>query len=178
MAAKWEMRIQRLREETGANKKRVVGTYQILHDGKAVAGLSGMTLETKGPGDNSHEGNNRCVEAGTYTLMTQDGPKYCTIDYSSSESYSTKGRKPALHLFPTGKRVGVLFHPGIGFLSSVGCINPTKTLGGPKQGMDYAESRKRVIAVIEDIKTILQTDFPTANGKKIPGAVITIMDIA
>jgi len=62
------------------------------------------------------------------------------------------------------------------FLSSVGCINPTKTLKGPKEGMDYAESRARVIAVIDDLKAFFGGNFPTSNGKKIPDAVSTIVD--
>lgn len=170
----WEMRIQRLREEVGVNNRRTVGTYQVFHKGSPVATLSGMTFETRGPGDNSHEDNNRCVEPGSYPLLTQDGKHYVTIGYKLAKSPSTFP-KPGIHLFPTSKRVGILFHPGVGFLSSIGCINPSKPLDGPRQGMDFIESRSRVIAIIDDLRNFLGGGFPSKNGQSIKGAVITIM---
>jgi hypothetical protein len=35
-------------------------------------------------------------------------------------------------------------------------------------------SRKRVIALIEDMKRFLGTDFPGRNGKRIPKAFVVI----
>ena len=171
---KWELRIQRIREETGPNKTRTVGNYQVLHDGKQVASLSGMTFETRGPGDNSHKDNNRCVEAGTYQLFTQDGKHYVTIGYKNATSPRTMP-KPGLLLLPTGKREGILFHPGVGFLSSVGCINPSKPLKGPQDRIDFIDSKQRVIAVIDDLKKLFGAGFPAKNGKPIKGAVVTII---
>ena len=45
------------------SRRRTLGRFAVFHDGVAVTALSGATAETKGPGDNKHTGNNRCVEA-------------------------------------------------------------------------------------------------------------------
>ncbi len=87
----WEMCITRKSEQRRASdgKRRTVGDYQIYHDGQKQtgAGLSGMVAETRGPGDNTHENNNRRVEAGRYPLATQDGVKYVTIGYKKFGQY-------------------------------------------------------------------------------------------
>ena len=173
MAKNWELRITRTGEQTRGGKRRTVGKYEVFHDGVKVAGLSGVTAETKGPGDNKTAGNKRCVEAGTYNLFTQDGPKYATIGYTSSLSL-TALRRPGLLLLPTGKRVGILMHPGRGFLSSVGCINPATKLATATDDIDFIDSRKRVIAIIDDMKAFLGASFPGSNGVKIPNATIVI----
>ena len=76
MPERWELRISRTGEQVRDRKRRTVGKYQVFHDGESVAGLNGATAETRGPGANAPQGNNRCVEAGTYKLYTQDGYKY------------------------------------------------------------------------------------------------------
>jgi hypothetical protein len=170
----WELLIKRVREETRKGRRRTVGHYQVFHDGKP-AGLSGTTLETRGPGDNGHAGNNRCVEAGRYRIRTQDGHKYCTIGYTASTN-PAKLRRPALELADTGHRSEILLHPGRGFLSSVGCINPSKALAGPGGNIEFVESRARAIAIIDDLKGFLGDDFPKRNDRPIPNAAIIIED--
>ena len=73
MPGQWELRIVRTEEQTRNARRRTVGRYQVLHNGNPVAGLSGATAETKGPGANAPEGNNRCIEAGSYNLHIQSG---------------------------------------------------------------------------------------------------------
>jgi hypothetical protein len=73
MAKVWELRIARAPEQSRKGKRRTPGKYQVFHDGIRVKGLSGACAETKGPGDNSTAGNNRCIEPGRYPLSTQDG---------------------------------------------------------------------------------------------------------
>lgn len=173
----WEMLIVRKSEQKrpSDSKRRTVGTYQVFHDGVAQtgAGMKGTVAETRGPGANEPENNGRRVEPGTYPLSTQDGEHYVTIGYKESES-PTAMPKPGIELNKTGERTEILFHPGQGFLASVGCINPCTSLSNAGVTIDYVPSRKRVIAVIEDLKAFLGSDFPTRNGKKIPRASIVI----
>jgi hypothetical protein len=176
-ASGWEMHIVRKSEQRRPSdgKVRTVGTYQIFHDGVAQTGtgMKGMVAETRGPGANAPAGNNRRIEEGRYPISTQDGAKYVTVGYKLSESATAKP-KPGIELNSTGKRSEILIHPGQGFLASVGCINPCTSLPNAGETIDFAPSRKRVIAVIEDLKAFLGSGFPTKNGKKIPRALIVI----
>lgn len=173
----WEFHIVRKSEQRRASdgKRRTVGTYQVFHDGvkQTGAGLSGMVAETRGPGANKPAGNNRRVEPGRYPLFTQDGSKYVTIGYKDSESVTAKP-KPGIELKETGQRQEILIHPGTGFLSSVGCINPCTSLPNASVPIDFIPSRKRVIAIINDLKAFAGAGFPTKNGKRIPNAFAVV----
>lgn len=173
----WEFHIVRDSEQKRASdgKRRTVGRYQVFHDGvkQTGAGLSGMVAETRGPGANSPQGNNRRVEEGRYPLFTQAGIKFVTIGYKESESTTVKP-KPGLLLEDTDERVGILIHPGQGFLSSIGCINPCTSLPNATEMIDFKPSRKRVIAIINDVKAFAGDDFPDTNGKRIPKAFVVI----
>ena len=158
MAKKWELRISGEGEQTRKARRRTNGRYAVFHDGLRVAALSGATAETKGPGDNTTAGNNRCVEIGTYNLFTQDGDKYVTIGYAL--------KRPGLLWLPTGHRVGILFLPGWRFLPSIGCTNPTK-LAKANDDIDFVDSRKRIIAIIENLKAFL-------GSPRIPNATVVI----
>jgi hypothetical protein len=166
----WEIHIERqsTQKRVSDGKVRTVGTYQVFHDGSPVAGLSGMTAESKGPGDNSVAENGKRVETGRYPLWTQDGTKYDTIGYSTSLSTAAKP-KPGIELKDTGARAEILIHPGANsFLSSIGCINLCTSLPKAAELISYTGSRKRVIALIDDMKLYLGTNFPATNGKAIP----------
>jgi len=173
----WELHIVRKSEQKRASdgKRRTVGTYQIFHEGviQTGAGLSGMVAETRGPGANMPAGNNRRIEEGRYPLFTQDGTKYVTIGYKDSESTSAKP-KPGIELKETGSRSEILIHPGQGFLSSIGCINPCTSLPDASEMIDFVPSRKRVIAIIDDLKGFTGAAFPTTNGKKIVNAFVVV----
>ena len=165
----WEILIQRKSTQKRASdgKVRTVGTYQVFHDGVATA-LSGQTAESRGPGANAPAGNGRRIEAGRYPLFTQDGGKYVAFGYVETDSTGAKP-KPGIELKDTGQRAEILIHPGQGFLASIGCINLCKNLPNAEEPISYAGSRKRVIAVIEDMKAFV-AGFPTRNGRAIPGA--------
>lgn len=174
----WEFFMQRNREDRNPNNhyyRRTVGTYQIYHDGVVVSSslLSGMFAETRGPGDNSTPGNNRRIEEGRYSLRTQGGTKYKTIGYSTSGSTNALP-KPGVELRGCAPRTEILIHPGRGFLSSIGCINPCKTLPNNREPITYSVSRTRVIAILEDLKAYLGNDFPTSNERPIPRAFVVI----
>lgn len=173
----WEFYIVRKSEQKRASngKRRTVGTYQIYHDGvsQTGAGLSGMVAETRGPGANKPADNNRRIEEGRYPLFTQDGSNYVTIGYKDSESPSAKP-KPGIELKGTGSRTEILIHPGHGFLSSVGCINPCTSLPDAGEMIDFVTSRKRVIAIINDLKGFTGAAFPATNGKKIANAFVVV----
>ena len=172
----WELHIvrQSVQERShGKQRQRTIGTYQVFHNGEAVPELSGVTAESPGPGDNSKAENGKRVEAGTYPLWTQDGTKYDTIGYNQSESPDAKP-KPGIELKDTGARTEILIHPGQGFLASVGCINLATDLPKAAEPISYAGSRRRVIALIEDMKDFLGGSFPTQNSKKIPNATVVI----
>lgn len=173
----WEFHIVRKSEQKRASdgKRRTVGTYQIFHNGvkQTGAGLSGTVAETRGPGANRPAGNNRRVEEGRYPVFTQDGSKYVTIGYKDSESITAKP-KPGIELKETGQRQEILIHPGQGFLASIGCINPCTSLANADVTIDFIPSRKRVIAIINDLKAFAGVGFPTKNGKKIPNAFVVV----
>ncbi len=173
MPNSWELRIRRTGEQVAGSKRRTVGVYQVFHNGNPVAGLSGATAETRGPGANAPAGNNRCIEPGSYHLHIQDGAKYATIGYTTNTN-PAKLRRPGLLLLPTGKRVGILIHPARGFLWSVGCINPATALPDAAASIDFLDSRRRVIALIDDLKAFCGGAFPTGGGDRIPGATVII----
>lgn len=173
----WEFHIVRREEQKRVRdgKRRTVGTYQIFHDGVAQTGpgMAGQVAETRGPGDNGTAENKRRVEAGRYPLATQAGAKYVTIGYKASESLSAVP-KPGLELLDTGHRSEILIHPGAGFLSSVGCINPCTNLPHAAEPIDYVPSRLRTIRIIDDLREFLGNDFPAVNGRRIPRAFVVI----
>jgi len=174
----WEMHVIRKAEQRrsgGRVKVRTVGTYQVFHDGVAQTGrhMKGMIAETRGPGANQPADNGKRVEPGRYPLATQDGENYVTFGFRDSESQFVRPQ-PGLELLSTGARTEILVHPGHDYLASVGCINPCTSLPNASEMIDFAPSRKRVIALIEDMKSFLGASFPTKNGKKIPRAFVVI----
>jgi hypothetical protein len=173
----WELHIVRTSEQARSSdgKRRTVGKYQVFHDGVAQTGpdMKGMVAETRGPGANRPRDNGRRVEAGSYPISTQAGGRYVTIGYVENASKGSLP-KPGLELDSTGQRTEILIHPGSGFLSSVGCINPCTSLPNGAEPIDFGGSRRRTIALIEDLKAFLGSDFPTRNGRRIPRAVVVI----
>lgn len=159
-------------------KERTVGNYQVFHDGISQTGpdMTGMFAERPGPGDNSATGKSGKlrVKEGTYPLATQNGMKYKTIDYYDDDNKMTKPR-PGVELLDTDHRKEILFHPGSGFLWSVGCINLCTNLPDASEDITFVSSRRRVISVIEDMKSYLGADFPKRNGKAIPRANAVIV---
>ena len=68
----------------------------------------------------------------------------------------------------------ILIHPGRGFLASIGCINLCTSLPNAAEGITYKSSRRRVIAMLEDMKAFLGAAFPTRNERPVPGAHVVI----
>jgi hypothetical protein len=164
----WEILIKRTATQRRASdgKVRTVGTYQVFHDGAPVAGLAGMTAESRGPGSNSVKGGR--IAPGTYKLATQNGGKYATIHYTRNENPAAL-RRPGVELLNTGTRSEILIHPGIGFLASIGCINLCKSLPDAGEPISFPGSRRRVIAMIDDMAAFL-AGFPGNDGLPIPDA--------
>jgi hypothetical protein len=173
----WEIRIQRLREQTRGIRTRTVGAYQVYRDGApAIEGLlSGTTAEALGPGGNDISAKDkRRIAAGTYTLRTTDGPDYMTYGYRPDKLI--RPAMPGIELAGTGARRDILIHPGKNaFLSSIGCINLCSRLPTPGERIDYVGSRRRVIALIDDMKHFLGNAFPQKNGRAIPNASVVIV---
>ena len=164
----WEILIERVKEEKRGNLVRTRGTYQVFHDGVAAAGLGGSCVETRGPGDNSEEDNGRRIEQGRYPLGTHLGPRFATINFAQGN------RRPCLGLNETDKRTDILIHPAGGFKSTVGCINLSRPLANASSDIDAGDSRTRVIAVIDDLKNFLGTDFPKKNNQPIAKAFAVV----
>lgn len=174
--SEWVIRITRqaVQKRPSDGKARTVGAYQVFHDGQPVQGLSGMTAESKGPSSNVVKGVR--IKAGRYPLATQDGGKYATIGYTSSANHMAL-RKPGIEVLKTAPRSEILIHPGIGFLASIGCINLCTRLPDASEPISWAGSRKRVIAVIDDMKAFLGPAFPARDGRPIPGAFVEIVEL-
>lgn len=168
----WEILIVRKSTQKRASdsKVRTVGLYHVFHDGVPVADLAGMTAESRGPSSNDTKGVR--VKPGRYPLATQAGGKYSTLNYTSNANQAAI-RKPGIELLDTGDRSEILIHPGIGFLASIGCINLCTDLPDATEPISYGGSRKRVIALIDDMKQFL-ANFPGADGKPIPKAFAVI----
>jgi hypothetical protein len=170
----WEMHIVREAVQRKGDGVRTVGRYQVYHDGVAQdgPGMSGMVAEAEGPGANRPENNGKRIETGRYPVYTQQGSEYVTWGYTDSENPDADPR-PGFEIKQTGDRREILVHPGSGFLRSVGCINPCTSLPDAGEMIDFAPSRRRVIALIEDMKSYIQ-DFPSRNARHVSGAWVVI----
>lgn len=162
----WELHIQRVREHMRGGKTRTVGAYRVFHDGapagaRIVDGVAvamfGTTAESKGPGQNdvpATDANPSRILAGRYPLKTSGGPRYVTTGYRTDVVIDQP--MPGIELRKTGNRSAILIHPGKNaFLSSIGCINPCTDLPDKDEDIDYPGSRRRVIAMIDDLREFL-----------------------
>jgi len=172
----WELHVERVTVHTKGSRERTFGRYQVFIKGIAQPALSGFICEAEGPGDNSRTGKNkRRVEAGRYQLSTQFG-KYRSIGYAGEDAPEGEEPMPGFRLENRGVRTDILVHPGHPptlYLSSIGCLNPTEKIG-PRQVMNYWDSRRRVIALLESLKAFVPTAFEDEVNTKIPGASIVI----
>jgi murein DD-endopeptidase MepM/ murein hydrolase activator NlpD len=185
----WEIRVRRLSEQTRADDTRTVGAYEVLHDGARATNtirvdgfdvpLFGTTAESCGPSQNDAPAtpdNPSRIVAKSYRLATSGGPEYLTRNYRADEQIAPA--MPGIELLDTGNRFAIIIHPGKGvFLSSIGCINLCKELPNAEENIDYRGSRRRVIALIEDMKQVLG-GIPAAGDQPIPGASIAIDESA
>jgi hypothetical protein len=173
----WEFYIVRdtVQRRPSDGRRRTIGRYQVYRDGVAQtgSGMRGATAEAKGPGANIPKDNGKRIEQGRYPLWTHEPGGYATLDYSSSTDPDAEP-KPAIEVMDTGDRYDILIHPGQDFLASVGCINLCTSLPDASEPITYASSRKRVIAVIANLKSYLGAQFPQSNGKEIPKAFVVI----
>jgi hypothetical protein len=171
MAEGWVLEIRRLREDVrpADGKRRTVGLYAIWINGTDTR-LWGYVAEPGGPGDNKHMGNDLCLEAGVYRIQSHSTPHYATVDYANGMNIP----RPAVELVDTGDRQAILFHPGVGFLSSIGCLNPSSNLLMPDQEIDFGDSRSHVIRLINNLRSFGGPDC--FNGEPIPGVTVNIRD--
>lgn len=176
----WEIHVRRLSEQRRGSRRRTVGAYQVFHDGRAAAPvpvggvsvpLSGTTAESPGPGQNDHPATEAApsrILPGRYPLKTSGGPTHVTTGFRSD--LQIRSRMPGVELRKTGNRTDILIHPGKNeFLSSTGCINLCTSLPDEEEDIDYAGSRRRVIALIEDMRRFLGNlpsggDVPIVNA--------------
>ena len=174
----WTISIKRIRSEKreGEGFARTVGTYSILHDGLPQAGLSGMTVERQGPGDNGPTGKtqHRCIAAGSYPLRPHATAKYMTTGYATTGAHP----RPAIEVGNTGDRIGILVHPADGYASTIGCINLAGTLTDADSDISLPDSVSRVIAVIEDLRTFSGGRLKLSEDGSIENAQILIADAA
>ena len=171
----WELHVERLGVQIAGPQRRTYGSYQAFQDGNPLGGLSGYICECVGPGENEEAGTAKRIEQGVYLLSTQFG-RYRTIGYSEDGSTEGQPPMPGLLLRNTGQRSGVLIHPGHPpdlYLSSIGCLNPTRALLS-SQSMDFWDSRSRVIALINDLRRFAPDAFATTEDTEITGASIVI----
>lgn len=170
--------VQRLKQEKRTSKAypRTVGNYACYWNGSPITALTGQMVERGGPGDNTTAVGNVMdlrIAAGTYPLAVHSGTKYKTLGYSPSLSHTALPR-PGILLKQTGERSAILIHPGMDYVWSVGCLNPASGLVNANSAISFTDSRGRVIAIIDAIRSRLGASFPTSAGKTIPGAVVVI----
>lgn len=181
----WEIHITRKTQQSSGSRTRTVGSYQVFHDsapatsiriGEFDVPLFGTTAEARGPSSNAPSAKNRQrIAAGRYPLRTTDGPAYMTYRYRDGNEVGEP--MPGIELSGTGSRTDILIHPGKNaFLSSIGCVNLCTSLPDAAERIDFPGSRRRVIALIEDMKRYLRSGFPGNNGLAIPNAFAVIRD--
>jgi hypothetical protein len=172
----WELLVERLRLHVAAGRRRTFGRYQVYRDGVAAPSHAGFICECAGPGNNAVADTGLRIEPGRYPLTTQFG-RYRTIGYSEDLGEPGLDPMPAFRLEDTGRRVAILVHPGHPpdlYLSSVGCLNPTGPLAAD-QAMDFWESRARVIALIDDLRTFAPLAFASQVNTPIDAASVVIV---
>jgi hypothetical protein len=133
-------------------------------------------VECGGPGDNSDEigdALDRRIVATAYPLAVHASARYRTFGYSTSEETRAKPR-PALRLASTGEREGILIHPSSGYLWSTGCLNPCSGLIHQDSNVDYRDSRRRVVAIIDSLVAHLGQRVSRDPGKRLPAAFVLI----
>jgi len=176
------IRVKREQEQirsAGTHRTRTVGSYQVFEDGRPLQDprLSGTIAEQKGPGDNTVSGRTyqRRIQEGIYPLFTHgfQGSKYKTHGYSPS-SEPGAAPPPAIRVGDTGRRIGILLHPGRSFLSSTGCLNFSRPLPTAQASITWSDSRQRAITLIGALGEILGSEFPSMNGRLIKGAHLFI----
>jgi hypothetical protein len=171
----WELHVDRLGLQSHLGITRTYSTYQAHLNGVAIADLFGHICECTGLGDNSAGHQGKRVAAGRYPLHTQFGI-YRTMGYSMDLTEPATPHMPGLLLSPTGARAGILIHPGHPpklYLSSIGCLNPTKPLASA-DSMDFFESRARVIALIDSLHAFSPASFHNNHSIPIADAAVVI----
>ena len=150
-ATGWTLLVRRLRTEKRVSKPyaRTVGTYQVYVDGQPVVGVTGMTVEREGPGDNGPVGKagHRCIEAGTYPLRGHDTENYASVGFATDGDHP----RPAIEVGDTAARTAILIHPASGYGSTIGCVNLAGRLDDADSDFSLTDSTARVIALINDL---------------------------
>jgi Protein of unknown function (DUF2778) len=174
----WVISIERIRSEERAGEgfARTVGTYAVLHGGVPQPGLSGMTVERQGPGDNGPIGKaqHRCIAAGAYPLRAHASDKYKTTGYATNGVHP----RPAIEVGNTGDRTAILVHPADGYGSTIGCINLSGSLTDADSDITLPDSVSRVIAVIEDLRTFSGGRLKLSEDGSIENTRLIITDRA
>ncbi|MEA3041658.1 MAG: hypothetical protein QOC65_1147 [Sphingomonadales bacterium] len=173
--ASWELTVERLGFHRSGGKTRTYSQYYVRKDGAEDANLSGFMCESPGPGDNSRPNNGKRIEPGTYPLWTQFG-RYRSIGYETG-NIAGETPMPGIALLATGRRIGILIHPAHPpnlFLSSTGCLNPTSAVG-PGTPMDFFDSRRRVIALLESLREHAPAAFQHEVMTRIGSATVRVI---
>lgn len=143
--------------------------------------MSGTIAESKGPGANRPTGNGKRIEQGRYPVATHSGatkaghnhPTYVTLGFNANAT-PNGDRKPSLKFLNTDQRGGILIHPGVNFLSSIGCFNPCTSLQDETEMITWSGSLRRVIAIIADLQSFSGGAFPNANNVRVPRATFVV----
>jgi len=172
----WELLVKRLGLQSHGGITRTYASYQAHHDGVAIPELSGHICECIGPGNNVIKKSGKRIAAGRYPLSTHFGTKYKSMGFSMNLKKAAVLAMPGLLLKQTGVRTAILIHPGHPpnlYLSSVGCLNPTKPLR-TNDNMEFFESRARVIALIDSLRAFHPDAFRSGKPMPIPDAFVVI----
>jgi hypothetical protein len=172
--AGWELLVERQVVHRHDVRARTAGAYRVFRDGRPTD-IAGMMCESLGPGDNAVPDTGLRLAPGTYPLSTHFGQRYRTIGYAVAEIAGIEPM-PGFLLTGTGNRTAIVLHPAHPptlYLSSVGCLNPTRPLPASAE-IDFFESRARVIALIDSLRAFAPQAFIPAENTPIPGASVVI----
>ena len=102
--------------------------------------------------------------------------RYRSIGYCNDLTTPGLDPMPGVRLEETGNRTAILIHPGHPpnlYLSSVGCLNPTRALREDEL-IDYWDSRTRMIALIDSLRAFAPAAFATEINTPIENASVII----
>lgn len=164
-----------MEQRPGMGFQRSIGSYYATYEGERLPNLGGTTVERQGPGDNGPTGvfQHRRIASCAYPLFSVRTDKYATVGFSEAANLLDRPW-PAIGIENTGSRTGIMIHPAMGYVMSIGTINLSKPLADAQSNIEFADSRARVIALINAVKEKLGT-VPEGNAR-IPNAYLVISD--
>ena len=114
--------------------------------------------------------DHRCIERGSYPLRGHVTENYAIVRYETDGDHP----RPCVAVGATSSRTAILVHPASGYGSTIGCINLAGTLTDADSDFSLADSTRRVIAILDDLRSFNGGSLPRAS--EIANARLVVID--